>query len=1271
MYVKASCGKRLLAVLLVLTLVLGSVFCTAMSAQAYAQEEEAASAQNNGGATFSWDNATVYFLLTDRFYNGNEANDHSYGRGLDQNGNVVSGVDPSATFHGGDFAGITQKIEEGYFTDLGVNAIWLSAPYEQIHGYVVGGDSNPSFPHYAYHGYYAMDYTQTDANFGTAEEFQTLVDTAHAHGIRIIMDIVLNHSGYNTIQDMAEYNFGTLKNGWESYYYSHQNVNNTTYHSYIDYDSDAQAWGRWWGDDWVRAGLAGYGGSGSGEVQGSLSGLPDFKTESAKSVSVPMFLQEKWREEGRYNTEMQKLDDYFSSTGKSRTVTNYLAFWLSEWVRQYGVDGFRCDTAKHVEMASWANLKEECVKALREWKANNPDKALDDLDFWMTGEVWDHGVSKDQYYTEGKFDSIINFSTQGGGLLARGNVGNIYDYYANAINNDPEFNVLSYVSSHDTVIATGDKIHLGSAFLLLPGAVQIYYGDESDRPVMSNYQTNGDHEVRGDMNWNSMNTATLEHWQTVGRFRNNHISVGGGANTALASTSGYGFARTYDKNGISDRIAAVIDANTNTDVTLTVASIWEDGQELVNAYDGSSATVQNGKITFNSGKNGTILLEEPDGKPIISLDGESSFTGTQDVTVTLKEADYAVASVDGANKIKVYDGSTITIGETAYPGDTVKVTITAQNAIGTTTKTFSFTKRDPNQSAPADHAIVHVQQPEGYSGNPLSLYLWQDNGGTVTEPLGAWPGTKLTEGTLEDGWYTFELSNIKDGYSLIVNASGQPQSGDVSGLSGEVWIEVEATSTSITASRLVEDPEDSTPLGKLKKEAREVKNLMAEEFTSATISPVLQLVAEADVIIAKGENATESEITQKLSQLQAAKEALRLKAPYTDKVQNGATTISGSAACESVVTVTSGGKTYTAQADMFTGKWSVVVAAVTNADAVTVSCTKGDYISATVKANESTVDPPIIYPTDPTPTDPEPTEPSDTSEPTQPAYGTYIIGDVDGNGDVELNDVLIIQNYMAFKRALNAQEFACADVDENGKVELVDVLEIQKYLAKMQTSCDIGKVVTADSPTDPATTVTDPQPTAPQPTQPMPTDPDIPQGKTVYLNNAENWNTPYAYYWNQATDQGEVVWPGVAMEQVEGSVYRVTVPDDCDRIIFSNNGTPQTDDLSIPNGTQIYNNQTGAWSVYGGQTEETGGNTIYVQNNKGWGSVYAHYWEENDVPTTWPGRQMTDCGDGRYSLVIPKKYTNIVFSDNGGAQTGDLKIPGDQACFDLNSNSWK
>lgn len=81
------------------------------------------------------------------------------------------------------------------------------------------------------------------------------------------------------------------------------------------------------------------------------------------------------------------------------TVTNCISYWLSSWVREYGVDGFRCDTAKHVEFASWKRLNDMCTEALKTWKANNPDKKLDDLDFWMTGECWDHGVDNDAYYS--------------------------------------------------------------------------------------------------------------------------------------------------------------------------------------------------------------------------------------------------------------------------------------------------------------------------------------------------------------------------------------------------------------------------------------------------------------------------------------------------------------------------------------------------------------------------------------------------------------------------------------------------------------------------------------------------------------------------------------------------------------------------------------------------------------------------------------------------------------------------------------------------------
>lgn len=85
-----------------------------------------------GDQHFSWDNATVYFAMTDRFYDGNPDNNQSYGRPqVDATGQNIG------TFHGGDLQGLTDKLNEGYFFALGVNAIWITAPYEQIHGWLV------------------------------------------------------------------------------------------------------------------------------------------------------------------------------------------------------------------------------------------------------------------------------------------------------------------------------------------------------------------------------------------------------------------------------------------------------------------------------------------------------------------------------------------------------------------------------------------------------------------------------------------------------------------------------------------------------------------------------------------------------------------------------------------------------------------------------------------------------------------------------------------------------------------------------------------------------------------------------------------------------------------------------------------------------------------------------------------------------------------------------------------------------------------------------
>ncbi|MCX4194672.1 alpha-amylase family glycosyl hydrolase [Methylobacterium organophilum] len=121
-----------------------------------------------------WRNAIVYFVLTDRFANGDPDNDRSYGRAPD-------GAEEIGTFHGGDLKGLTERLD--HIASLGVDALWISAPYEQIHGWVGGGERG-DFRHYGYHGYYALDFTQLDANMGSEDDLRALISAQRLPGCR-------------------------------------------------------------------------------------------------------------------------------------------------------------------------------------------------------------------------------------------------------------------------------------------------------------------------------------------------------------------------------------------------------------------------------------------------------------------------------------------------------------------------------------------------------------------------------------------------------------------------------------------------------------------------------------------------------------------------------------------------------------------------------------------------------------------------------------------------------------------------------------------------------------------------------------------------------------------------------------------------------------------------------------------------------------------------------------------------------------------------------
>ncbi|HEX2224127.1 MAG TPA: alpha-amylase family glycosyl hydrolase [Thermoanaerobaculia bacterium] len=166
----------------------------------------------------TWADAVLYFVILDRFADGSSANN----RGVDRTA--------KGTFHGGDLAGLRQQLDE--LADLGVTAIWITPVVKNIDGFVTGA----GFPDWGYHGYWADDFYQLDPRFGTEAELKGLVDDAHARGMKVLLDVVYNHAGYDS-----------------------------------RYTTDPKTRG------WLR--LESLGTCGKDDLTTCVSGLPDFKTE--------------------------------------------------------------------------------------------------------------------------------------------------------------------------------------------------------------------------------------------------------------------------------------------------------------------------------------------------------------------------------------------------------------------------------------------------------------------------------------------------------------------------------------------------------------------------------------------------------------------------------------------------------------------------------------------------------------------------------------------------------------------------------------------------------------------------------------------------------------------------------------------------------------------------------------------------------------------------------------------------------------------------------
>ena len=514
---------------------------------------------------FAWEGANIYFLLTDRFNNGKTDNDINFNR--------TEPTGPLRGFMGGDIVGITQKIEEGYFSDLGVNAIWFTPVVEQIHGATDESTGNT----YGYHGYWAKDWTAIDPNFGTKKELENMVKTAHKKGIRVLMDVVLNHTGPVTDMDPV------------------------------------------WPEEWVRtAPTCDFTNYDNTTKCTLVENLPDIITESSEAVELPDALLAKWKKEGRLSQELDELQLFFERTGHPRAPRFYIIKWLTDYVHSLGIDGFRVDTAKHVNENAWDELYKEASYAFENWKKMHPEKVLDDTPFFMVGEVYNYGISGGRAYNFGDmsvdyfshgFQSLINFELK---TDAQKDYEFIFKKYHKKLHSELSGkSVVNYLTSHDDGNPydqnRNDPYKAANALLLTPGASQIYYGDETARDLIIegtvDNPVQGDATLRSFMNWEELDSLPekqniLKHWQKLGSFRNNHLAIGAGRHKQL-SKSPYVFSRTYVQDDYKDKVVVGLNLPKGKK-SLLVKGFFGDGTKLYDTYSETSVTVENGHAALDN-----------------------------------------------------------------------------------------------------------------------------------------------------------------------------------------------------------------------------------------------------------------------------------------------------------------------------------------------------------------------------------------------------------------------------------------------------------------------------------------------------------------------------------------------------------------------------------------------------------------------------------------------------------------------------------------------
>ncbi len=517
-----------------------------------------------------------YFVMADRFANGSTANDTG---GL-TGGRLTTGFDPTdkAFYHGGDLAGLTDKL--GYIKGLGTTAIWLTPSFENKP--VQGGPGEESA---GYHGYWITDFTSIDPHLGTNAEMKELISAAHAKGMKVFFDIITNHTADVIDYEEGQYSYRTKDN------YPYRMADGTVFDD----------------REFVNEEFP--------ELDPEVSfPYTPFLHEGDEGAKTPAWLNDVTLYHNRGDStfagesstygDFVGLDDLFTERPE---VVEGMGEIYETWV-DFGIDGFRIDTVKHVNLEFWQEFIPDIL---------GEADAIGNDDFFAFGEVYDGNPKvMSQYTTAGKLQATLDFGFQQQGVdFAKGSSASVLadffakdDWYTDADSN--AYQLPTFLGNHDMGrvamfledSSADEAEHLArveladSLMFTTRGNPVTYYGDEQgfigtggdqlarEDMFASEVDIYNTEEVlagpEGSMDRYDQDHPLYEHIRALSKIRAKHPALADGAQVSRYAEDGPGIL-AYSRVDADEQVEYVVAANNATTTATASFPTWTAGKGRV------------------------------------------------------------------------------------------------------------------------------------------------------------------------------------------------------------------------------------------------------------------------------------------------------------------------------------------------------------------------------------------------------------------------------------------------------------------------------------------------------------------------------------------------------------------------------------------------------------------------------------------------------------------------------------------------------------------